>query len=170
MYIYILQKKEEKTNMNNEEKKELIKKKINEKDEAKKKYREKLELIKQHYGVDFIVDYYRDENINKIKFVNLEYKTIAKNISIVYDNKIGKFNYLTYDYTSNSSFKNMTDKKLITALNREKKLKLIIAEITRLNKEYQLELENIDRKYKELERNKEEIGEELIIKKKLESS
>ena len=153
--------------MNVDNDKELIKKKIIEKDKAKLKYKQKLELVKQHYGVDFDITYFENNNIDKVKFYNLEFKSSAKNISLIYDNKIGKFNYIFYDYDNEQSLKNYDAKKLMNSLNREKKLKLVIAEIKRLNEEYKAELNKIEEKYKE-----DDIKEikELDYKKKRENS
>lgn len=153
--------------MNVDNDKELIKKKIIEKDKAKLKYKQKLELLKQHYGVDFDITYFENNNIDKVKFYNLELKSSAKNISLIYDNKIGKFNYIFYDYDNEQSLKNYDAKKLMNSLNREKKLKLVIAEIKRLNEEYKAELNKIEEKYKE-----DDIKEikELDYKKKRENS
>lgn len=153
--------------MNVDNDKELIKKKIIEKDKAKLKYKQKLELVKQHYGVDFNITYFENNNIDKVKFYNLEFKSSAKNISLVYDNKIGKFNYIFYDYDNEQSLKNYDAKKLMNSLNREKKLKLVIAEIKRLNEEYKAELNKIEEKCKE-----DDIKEikELDYKKKRENS
>lgn len=153
--------------MNKELEEENLKKKIIEKDKAKLNYKQKLELIKQHYGVEFDVYYFDNENIDKIKFSNLEFKTSAKNVSLVYDNKIGKFNYIFYDYDSEQAIRNYDEKKIINGLNREKKLKLVIAEVKRLNEEYKKELLEIEEKYKE---NTEEIGDELEYRKKEENS
>jgi len=153
--------------MNKELEEENLKKKIIEKDKAKLKYKQKLELVKQHYGVEFDVYYFKNENIDKIKFSNLEFKTSAKNVSLVYDNKIGKFNYIFYDYDSEQAIRNYDEKKIINGLNREKKLKLVIAEVKRLNEEYKKELLEIEEKYKE---NTEEIGDELEYRKKEENS
>lgn len=147
-------------NINNEE---LIKKKIADKDKAKLKYKQKLELIKQHYGVEFDIYYFDNSNIEKIKFSNLDFKNTAKNISLIYDNKIGKFNYVFYDYDSEQSIRNYDEKKIINGLNREKKLKLVIAEVKRLNEEYQKELLEIDE-------STEEIGNELEYRKNEENS
>lgn len=146
---------------------ENLKKKIVEKDQAKLKYKQKLELIKQHYGVDFDVYYFKNNDIDKIKFSNLDFKSVAKNISVVYDNKIGKFNYIFYDYDNEQAIRNYDDKKLIDGLNREKKLKLVVAEIKRLNENYKKELNEIDEKYRE---NNQEIGKELEIRKNEENS
>ncbi len=146
---------------------EIIKEKIVEKDKAKLKYKQKLELVKQHYGVEFDVYYFKNENIDKIKFTNLEFKTSAKNVSLVYDNKIGKFNYIFYDYDSEQAIRNYDEKKIISGLNREKKLKLVIAEVKRLNEEYQKELVEIDEKFSE---NNQEIATELEYRKKEENN
>lgn len=146
---------------------EIIKKKIAEKDRAKLKYKQKFELVKQHYGVEFDVYYSKEDNIDKIKFSNLEFKNSAKNISIVYDNKMGKFNYIFYDYDSEQSIRNYDEKKIMNGLNREKKLKLVVAEIKRLNEEYKKELLEIDEKYKE---NNQEFDNELEYRKKEENS
>lgn len=149
--------------MNKEINEEIIKKKIIEKDKAKLKYKQKLELIKQHYGVEFDIYHFDNSNIEKIKFSNLDFKNTAKNISLIYDNKIGKFNYVFYDYDSEQSIRNYDEKKIINGLNREKKLKLVIAEIKRLNEEYQKELLEIDE-------STEEIGNELEYRKNEENS
>lgn len=149
--------------MNKEINEEIIKKKIIEKDKAKLKYKQKLELIKQHYGVEFDIYYFDNSNIEKIKFSNLDFKNTAKNISLIYDNKIGKFNYVFYDYDSEKSIRNYDEKKIINGLNREKKLKLVIAEVKRLNEEYQKELLEIDE-------STEEIGNELEYRKNEENS
>lgn len=149
--------------MNKEINEEIIKKKIIEKDKAKLKYKQKLELIKQNYGVEFDIYYFDNSNIEKIKFSNLDFKNTAKNISLIYDNKIGKFNYVFYDYDSEQSIRNYDEKKIINGLNREKKLKLVIAEVKRLNEEYQKELLEIDE-------STEEIGNELEYRKNEENS
>lgn len=153
--------------MNDEQYRDNLKKKIVEKDKVKLKYKQSLELIKQHYGVEFDVYYFKNESIDKIKFSNLEFKTSAKNITMVYDNKIEKFNYIFYDYDNETSMKNLTDKKIIDGLNREKKLKLVVAEVKRLNEEYRKELTEIDEKYKN---DDKEIVNELEYRKREENS
>jgi len=62
-------------------------------------------------------------------------------------NKIGKFNYLSYEYDLERDIKGLTDYKVIEELNEEKKLKLIVDEIIRINNEYKIELIEIDSKY-----------------------
>ena len=146
---------------------DIVKKKIIEKDKLKLKYKEKLEMVKQHYGVEFDVYYFDNENIDRIKFVNLDFKATAKNISLIYDNKVRKFNYIFYDYDSEQAVKNYDEKKIINGLNREKKLKLVIAEIKRLNEEYRKELLKIDEKFNE---NISEMDEVLEYRKKVENN
>ena len=146
---------------------DIVKKRIIEKDKLKLKYKEKLEMVKQHYGVEFDVYYFDNENIDRIKFVNLDFKATAKNISLIYDNKVGKFNYIFYDYDSEQAVKNYDEKKIINGLNREKKLKLVIAEIKRLNEEYRKELLKIDEKFNE---NISEMDEVLEYRKKVENN
>ncbi len=153
--------------MNKDKDEENLKKKIIEKDKAKLKYKQKLELIKGHYGVEFDIYYFKNDSIDKIKFSNLEYKTTAKNITMVYDNKIGKFNYIFYDYDSEQAMRNYDEKKIMNGLNREKKLKLVIAEIKRINEEYQKELVEIEEKFNE---NNQEISDELELRKKEENN
>ena len=153
--------------MNEKLYKDDLNKKIVEKDEAKLKYKQKLELVKQHYGVEFDVYYFKNENIDKIKFINLEFKNVAKNISLVYDNKLEKFNYIFYDYDNEQMIRNYDEKRLISGLNREKKLKLVVAEVKRLNEEYQKELTEIDEKYSIKEH---ENVNELELRKKEENS
>lgn len=153
--------------MNKELEEENLRKKIVEKDKARLKYKRRLELVKQHYGVEFDVYYFKNENIDKIKFYNLEFKTSAKNVSLVYDNKIGKFNYIFYDYDCEQDIRNYDEKKIIDGLNREKKIKLVIAEVKRLNEEYRKKLVEIDEKFNE---NNQEIVTEIEYRKKGENT
>lgn len=110
-------------------------------EEIEKKYKSKLELIKQKYGIEFNIEHFDDKTINKIKFVNLSYKKVSKNISLIYDNKVKRINYIFYDRDI-SSEKNINDRRLIIELNKEKKLKLAINEILKSNKEFIIDLEN----------------------------
>jgi len=50
----------------------------------------------------------------------MNYQKSIKNLSIVYDYKYGKFNYLSYDCNTDKNYRNHT---IIEDLNREKKLK-----------------------------------------------
>lgn len=141
---------------------EKIRKKLAEKDNARKKYLEKLELLKQKYGVEFEVNSFSNHNIDKIKFYNLEYKKSLKNVVVIYDNKLKKYNYISYDFESEKTIKDLTNNKIINDLNKEKKLKLLIDEIQKVNNEYLIELEEIDKKM-DIE---ESIDRELEINRK----
>lgn len=152
--------------MNNENKKELIKEKIKEQDKAKLKYKQKIELVKQHYGIEFDVEHFKDENIETIKFVNLEYKNVLRNIVVIYDNSLQKFNYVSYDYDNESTLKNLNNKKILTGVSKENKLKLVVGEMRRLNEEYQNELKIINDKYSSMLNNNIESENELQLKKK----
>lgn len=146
--------------------KELTKKKVSEKNKAKKKYLEKLELLKQSYGIEFKVDNFKNNDVNKIKFYNMNYRKSIKNVSIIYDNKVCKFNYLSYDYDLERDIKGLNDYKVIEELNEEKKLKLIVDEIIRINNEYKIELIEIDSKYSNYNEMIEENYRELEMTKK----
>ncbi|MBO5183363.1 MAG: hypothetical protein J6B64_03080 [Bacilli bacterium] len=152
--------------MNDENKKELIKEKIKEQDKAKLKYKQKIELVKQHYGIEFDVEHFKDENIETIKFVNLEYKNVLRNIVVIYDNSLQKFNYVSYDYDNESTLKNLNNKKILTGVSKENKLKLVVGEMRRLNEEYQNELKIINDKYSSMLNNNIESENELQLKKK----
>lgn len=146
--------------------KELTKKKISEKNKAKKNYLEKLELLKQSYGVEFKIENFKNNDINKIKFYNMNYQKSIKNVSIIYDNKIGKYNYLSYDYDMEKYVKTTPNFKVIEDINKDKKLDLVVNEILRINKEYQLEIQDIDRRYNENNELIEDNSKELEIEKK----
>ena len=152
--------------MNDENKKELIKEKIKEQDKAKLKYKQKIELVKQHYGIEFDVEHFKDENIETIKFVNLEYKNVLRHIVVIYDNSLQKFNYVSYDYDNESTLKNLNNKKILTGVSKENKLKLVVGEMRRLNEEYQNELKIINDKYSSMLNNNIESENELQLKKK----
>ena len=127
---------------------ENLKNKLEEKDEKKEKYNQELNDIKNHYQVEFDVYYSKNNNVERIKFLNLSYKKKIENITLIYDNRIGKFNFLSYKLEQNFMTKNLIDKTIISTINKEKRLNLVIAEVLRLSKEYKQELEKIDRKYK----------------------
>ncbi len=145
---------------------DFIKKKISEKNKVKKKYLEKLELLKQSYGVEFRIDSFKNNDINKIRFYNMNYQKSIKNVSMIYDNKYGKFNYLSYDYSIEKDSKTISNHKIIEDLNREKKLKLLVDEILKLNIEYKQELLEIDNKYNNSNLIFEEKGKELEFDRK----
>ena len=101
----------------------------------------------QKYGIDFDVDLLDDESIDKIKFSNLQYKNIARDVSVVYDNKNDY--YGAYIYTINEN-KTMDDENYIIKrnyLNKTYKLSLIINEVRQVNELYRQELNDIENKY-----------------------
>ena len=55
---------------------EIIKKKIADKDKIKLKYKQRLNLIKQHYGVEFDVEHLNNNEVENIRFINLKYKLV----------------------------------------------------------------------------------------------
>ena len=130
---------------------EKTKEKISEKDKLKTEYNLKLDSIQQHYGVEFTIYYFNDNNINKIRFYNLEYKETLKNINMVYDNKNRNINFIFYDYEKESDVKQLNEKNVINSISKNKQLKIVIEEIKRLNNEYRIGLEQIENKYKRID-------------------
>lgn len=130
---------------------EKTKEKISEKDKLKNEYNLKLDSIKQHYEVEFTIYYFNDNNINKIRFYNLEYKETLKNINMVYDNKNRNINFIFYDYEKESDVKQLNERNVINSISKNKQLKIVIEEIKRLNNEYRIELEQIENKYKKID-------------------
>lgn len=126
---------------------------------------EKISIKLTFLRISLKIDYFQNQSINKIKFLDLDYNSNIKNIVLLYDNKIGKFNYLSYDYDG-SSLKKINDRKLINDLQKDKKLKLIVQEIDKANKEYLLRLKQISEKYKINSKVDGEIPKELEIKRK----
>lgn len=142
---------------------ENIKEKIKEQDKAKLEFKRKLSDIMQKYGINFDVDLLDDNSIDKIKFYNLEYKDIARDVSLVYDNK--NEYYGAYIYTINEN-KTMDDETYIIKrnyLNKKYKLNLIINEIRQQNELYIQELNDIECKYDSLSKN--DTGLEKDLKK-----
>ena len=149
---------------------EIIENKISEKNNAKKKYLTKLELVKQHYGVEFKVENFENNEIDKIKFYNMNYKNSIRNVSIIYDGKSSTFNYIAYDYDLENDLKRLRNNKILEDLKKEKKLKLVVEEVKRINREYQLELENIDNKYNNLKEETNQNVKELEYIKNVKKS
>ena len=148
-------------NINNEE---LIKKKIADKDTAKLKYKQKLNSIKQHYGIEFDVEHLKNNEVENIRFVNLKYKNGFENVN--YNPNSKKISYIDYEFTDTRIVKNTKHKKLAATLEKDYKLNLIVGEIERANNDYVRELEEIDNYYVELEKNNSEKIKELDITKK----
>ena len=120
-------------NINNEE---LIKKKIADKDKANLRYKEKLNSIKQHYGVEFYVEHLNNNDI--------------ENICVSYNPSNKKICCIEYDFLDTRIVKNLKHKRFISELENKYKLNLLVGEIERANNDYIKELEEIDNYYNEL--------------------
>lgn len=150
-------------NINSEE---LIKKKIADKDKAKLKYKQKLNSIKQHYGIEFDVEHLKNNEVENIRFINLKYKTGFNNVCVNYNPSNKKVSYVDYEFADTRIVKNTKHKKLAATLEKDYKLNLIVGEIERANNDYVRELEEIDNYYVELEKSDSEKIKELDITKK----
>lgn len=126
---------------------ELLKLVIAEKDKLKQKYNHKINAIKQHYGIEFDVNYFTNEQIKSIKFNNLKYKNGFDNLSVIYDGTNRKVSYIDYDYSDTRLIKTYNHRRIIPDLEKEFKLKLVVAEVERVNSEYLKEIHEIDQKY-----------------------
>ena len=135
-------------NINSEE---LIKKKIADKDKIKLKYKQRLNLIKQHYGVEFDVEHLNNNEVENIRFINLKYKTGFNNVCVNYNPSNKKVNYVDYEFADTRIVKNTKHKKLVSDLEKDYKLNLVVGEIERANNEYIRELNEIDNYYLEME-------------------
>lgn len=132
---------------------ELLKLVIAEKDKLKKDYLQKINGIKQHYGVEFDVNHFNNEKVKDIKFVNLNYKQYYDNLSVTYNGTNGKVDYIDYDYSDTRMVKKANHKRIIPELEKDFKLRLIVAEVERANSDYLKELYEIDSKYQSTKEN-----------------
>ena len=121
----------------------------------------KLNDIKQHYGVEFDVNHFSDNKIRNITFVNLKYKNLFSNITVIYNDESNNFDYIDYEFSETRSFKNLNHKRLIINLDKEYKLKLVVAEIYRLNADYINDLNEIDKTFKNTP--KKDINSEKVL-------
>lgn len=149
---------------------ELTKLIINEKDKVKLKYKQKLNNIKQHYGVEFDVEHLKNDSVKSINFINLNYKNGFNNLCVTYDNLSKKMDYISYEFTDSRVVKNTKHKKIVPYLEKEYKLNLIVAEVNRLNEEYLREINEIDNTYKNTPINNAESGRILQVNKNEENS
>lgn len=147
---------------NNEE---LTKKIIAEKDKITLRYKQKLNDIKQHYGVEFDVEHLKDSSIKNITFVNLKYKNTFSNLSVVYNGETRNFEYMNYEFTEARNVKNVNHKKMLPILDKEYKLKLLVSEIERANSEYIRDLNDIDAAIKNAPKNSQKYERTLVINK-----
>ena len=149
--------------MNNNE--ELTKKIIAEKDKISLRYKQKLNDIKQHYGVEFDVEHLKDSSIKNITFVNLKYKYTFNNLSVVYNGETRSFEYMNYEFIEARNVKNVNHKKMLPILDKEYKLKLLVSEIERANSEYIRDLNDIDETLKNAQKNSQKYERTLVINK-----
>lgn len=98
-------------------------------------------------------------------FTNLEYKNKAKNITLYYNAERNKFNAITYEVSKNATIQDLRDTTLIKKLEKEYKLQLVIEEVEKANIEYIRTLDEIDKKYMQMEREQLVVEKELEIKK-----
>lgn len=151
-------------------KKEIINKKIYEKDEAKINYEKRLGDIKTKRGIHFSIDYLKEEDINFITFSNLKYKNQTKNISVYYNNSYDKFSAITYEINQNQTLNNTKEVTLIQKLEKEYKLRIVVNEIKEAHAEYKNKLLEIDKKYSEIQEQTQISNDDLELKKSLKRS
>lgn len=144
---------------------ELAKKIIAEKDKITLRYKQKLNEIKQHYGVEFDVEHLKDSSIKNITFVNLKYKNTFSNLSIVYNGETRNFDYMNYEFIEARNVKNVNHKKMLPILDKEYKLKLLVSEIERANSEYVRDLNDIDLALKNAPKGSPKYERVLVINK-----
>jgi len=149
--------------LNNEE--DLTKKIIEEKDKLSLNYKQKLNEIKQHYGIEFDVEHLKNSSIKNITFVNLKYKNTFNNLSIIYNGETKSFDYMNYEFSEARNIRSVNHKKMIPILEKEYKLKLLVAEIERANSEYLRNLKDIDNLLKNAPKTLNRNEKVLIIEK-----
>lgn len=142
--------------------KELTNKKLAEKDKAKEEFNKKLGDIKFNRGINFSIEYLKDDDINYIKFENMEHKPNAKNISLYYNEEYNCFNSIMFEIDDYSNFKT---KDLSKELIKKYKLELAVKEIEMAHQEYKEELNNIDKKYEDIENQSIMKDPEFELKK-----
>ena len=147
-------------------KSESLNNKIAEKDKIEKRYLEKLELIKQAYGINFTIESFNDKTINKIKFYNLKEHDSKKNMYTIYDRVTNNFNYISFDNDEDIDIKDITNNNFINSVIKENKLNLAMNEILKVNNDYILELKNIAKNYEKITDKTSENTKELEISKK----
>lgn len=144
--------------------KEFATKKIKEKDDCKEEYNKKIGDIKVRNGINFSIDYLKDNKIDSIIFSDLEYQKKAKNISVFYNSEYNDFNAISYELYKNKTIKDINDVTLIDKITNKYKLHQVINEIEVATNNYREQLKKIDNKYKE--KMKEQISNSNIEIKK----
>jgi len=146
----------------NTNKDELTKKIIAEKDKAKLKYDQRINDIQQHYGINFNLEHTKNSSIKNITFTNLKYKSTFINLSLTYDFETRSFDSMNYEYIESRNVKSVNHKKMVAIIDKENKLKLLIAEVEKANNEYVNEINDIDKIFKKAPINNEKV---LLLKK-----
>lgn len=100
-----------------------------------KEYKKKFDMLGEHYGINFEIDYEKDNKILDIKFLNLSYNSL-KNVLIIYDNKYELFNYIQFEYEDDDVIKYISSKRNIREIVNANKLNYLVAEIKKLNKNF----------------------------------
>lgn len=111
-----------------------------EKEKIKQKYTEKIKDIKEHYGIDFDIQYLKDDNIDNISFMNLKYKNGFENLLIIYEYSLGKIVYMKYNFTDTRVIRNINRRRMLTLLIKENKINFVIAEIKRAFDDFKQEV------------------------------
>ena len=118
--------------------------------------------IKFNRGVNFSIEYLKTDDINYIKFEDMEYKPNAKNITLYYSEEYNSFNSIVFEIDDDTKFKT-TD--LTKQLTKKYKLDLVVREIEMAHQEYKEELISIEKKYEDIENQSIMKEPELELKK-----
>ena len=128
---------------------EKVKEKIQEQDKLKLEFKQKLNNIKVKYGIEFDIEILNTNDIDKIKFYNLKYKNLSRDMSLIYYNEHNYYGAYIYTVNKDSSMEkeNYITKK--NYLNKKYKLDLIIQEIKQAHEVYKSKLLELENNYKE---------------------
>lgn len=138
-----------------------IKEKIKKQDKLKLDFKRKLEDIKVKYGIEFDITLLNNNNIDQIKFYNLEYKNKARDMSVIYYNESNYYGAYVYTVNKESTMKDESYIVKRNYLNKKYKLDLAINEIRQANEMYRNKLLELEQSYKEISSNNLEIEKEL---------
>lgn len=132
---------------------EKLREKIKEQDKLKLEFKQKLNSIKQKYGIEFDIYLLNSNDIDKIKFYNLKYKNKARDVSLIYYNEHNY--YGAYIYTVNKKSSKIEENYITRKnyFNKEYKLELVINEIKQANEIYKIKLNELEEFYKESSNN-----------------
>lgn len=128
-------------------KEEKIKILIAAKNKIKLKYKQQLNDIKQHYGIEFDIEHFSNENLKSVVFYNLKYKNQFNNLSITYNYSTKNIDYISYEFSDSRMVKNANHRQILFYLDKEYKIKLLITEINHANEKYKKEIEEMNNKF-----------------------